>query len=397
MVGRCAATGAELPEAVVHVWGAAGATTRDVSSDATVVHTALTEVGGSAYDGNAMYDPRHTPMRAEQILTRVLGALDARRGYCGRFGGYHVLGNNCEHFATWARYGFQQSDQVGWGVAFASAGLGLLLGGPLAPLGALGGALGLLAGRCVTDKVHSLRRQEAIEHHSADLEADPEDVGVEVDWVVDCLVSHAEDCAAHDELGWTHHGLHHDGDGDGVDQTGKVRKTLLTWDSRTGISLGESDSSGAGSDGRRHRDAGASASPSTSTTSDAGVGNDGTRADGGRGAQRQRHDRSAGAHRDAGQQTRDVLSGLGNIFGAVLGGVLSVGGAVVSDIAEAHERHHRMRLERDRREAADSGGMEYGSDSGSGSGDAPPSHTMRASTVTITEISDSDLDNAGNA
>jgi hypothetical protein len=60
--------------------------------------------------------------------------------YESRFGGYHVLGNNCEHFCTWARYGFQQSDQVGFGLTAAVAGLGLLLGGP--PGAMMGGMLG---------------------------------------------------------------------------------------------------------------------------------------------------------------------------------------------------------------------------------------------------------------
>ena len=100
MVGRCGVTGEELPEAVVHLWGAADSSTRDISSDAVVVHTTLQEVGGSAYDGNLRYDHKHTPMRPEQILERVLVALD-RKVYEERFGGYHVLGNNCEHFCTW--------------------------------------------------------------------------------------------------------------------------------------------------------------------------------------------------------------------------------------------------------------------------------------------------------
>jgi hypothetical protein len=65
-----------------------------------VVHTALSEVGGSPYDGNLQFDPRHTPMRQEQILERVLVALH-RKVYEEQFGSYHVLGNNCEHFCTW--------------------------------------------------------------------------------------------------------------------------------------------------------------------------------------------------------------------------------------------------------------------------------------------------------
>ena len=73
-----------------------------------------------------------------------------------------ALGNNCEHFCTWARYGFQQSDQVGFGLTAAVAGLGLLLGGP--PGAMMGGMLG----DRLTKEVRSVRRQQSIKHEGLD-------------------------------------------------------------------------------------------------------------------------------------------------------------------------------------------------------------------------------------
>ena len=87
-----------------------------------------------------------------------------------------------------------------------------------------------------------------------------------------------------------------------------------------------------------------------------------------------------------------MVSDLGNLFGAVLGGVLSVGGAVVSEIAEAHEKHRNKRMERERMEAQSAALRgERESAAGDGGGvDNLSSHPIRPSTVTITEMSDSD-------
>ena len=86
-----------------------------------------------------------------------------------------------------------------------------------------------------------------------------------------------------------------------------------------------------------------------------------------------------------------MVSDLGNLFGAVLGGVLSVGGAVVSEIAEAHEKHRNKRMERERMEAQSAASRgERGSAAGGGGSDNLSSHPIRPSTVTITEMSDSD-------
>ena len=96
----CESTGETLPEAVVHLWGEADSATRDTSSDAVVVLTPLSDLGGVAYDGNLEYDHGHTPRRPPQILHRVLVSLGSKKLYENRFGKYHVVGNNCEHFST---------------------------------------------------------------------------------------------------------------------------------------------------------------------------------------------------------------------------------------------------------------------------------------------------------
>ena len=78
-----------------------------------------------------------------------------------------------------ARYGFQQSDQVGFGLTAAAGVLGLLL------MGLPGAAFGGIIGNRVTQEVRSVRRQQ-----SGKLEpAEKEEEGEEVDWVVDCLVN----------------------------------------------------------------------------------------------------------------------------------------------------------------------------------------------------------------
>ena len=401
--GRCNMTGEELPEAVVHLWGAADSSTRDISSDAVVVWTTLAEVGGSPYDGNFRYDGKHTPMRREQILERVLVALD-RKLYEERFGGYHVLGNNCEHFCTWARYGFQRSEQVGFGVKAIGAGLGLLLAGPA------GLALGWTAGKHATKHVHSVRRQQSIEHEleGADPAAEPEQEGAEVDWVVDCLVTHVEDRVKDDEVRTEHRGATRERGGDfssndddvGGGGEGETRKaTLLTWDSRRGISLGNlvpptpDDNNAAGSSAR---------SGSSGGVSGAGEGEEQSqqqrRAQGqgqGQGQGQRGRESQQPRRAEAGQQAKELVSDLGNLFGAVLGGVIKVGSAVVSEVAEAHEKHRLKRLERERTEALAAASrrevveVEDGEEEERNS---PSSHPIRPSTVTITEMSDSEDD-----
>ncbi|NJN32213.1 MAG: hypothetical protein HC824_18680 [Synechococcales cyanobacterium RM1_1_8] len=60
---------------------------------------------------------------ADQVVTRACSRIGERD--------YHVVFNNCEHFATWCKTGDHRSDQVTTVAAAVGLG-GLLLGGPVA-------------------------------------------------------------------------------------------------------------------------------------------------------------------------------------------------------------------------------------------------------------------------
>lgn len=190
-VDVCETTGEVIPESVVHLWGAADSATRDTSADAVVVHNRLDELGGVPYDGNLEYDARHTPRRPEQILRRVLVSLGTQKLYETRFGKYHVVGNNCEHFATWSRYGVNRSDQIGDAVKWIGAGLGAV------GLGAPGALIGGYAADSFVRSTHASRRNEIFEKESSLFEntdgCEFADDDKEVDWVVECLVRGVED------------------------------------------------------------------------------------------------------------------------------------------------------------------------------------------------------------
>ena len=146
-----------FPEAVVHLWGAADAKDRSMSKDAAVIYSELSEVNCEKdaprpFCGNYKYDSLYTPMRPSQILHRTFVALE-HKFYENEFGGYSVTLNNCEHFATWARYGFQHSSQVGDVLTAGLSALGAL-GGPL------GLAFGYIAGKLVQDEYRKTGRHK---------------------------------------------------------------------------------------------------------------------------------------------------------------------------------------------------------------------------------------------
>jgi hypothetical protein len=124
-------------ECVVHLWGAPDGgdesddgRNRDMDENASCVLTPLVDVGDDPRCGNARFDALFAPLRIDEIMDRSKLAVD-QGFYEGRYGGYCVRANNCEHFATWARYGRRVSEQietkVDFGLKFAQVA-GSLLG-----------------------------------------------------------------------------------------------------------------------------------------------------------------------------------------------------------------------------------------------------------------------------
>jgi hypothetical protein len=126
-------------ECVAHLWGAPDpdesseddGRNRDMDENASCVLTPLAEVGEDPRCGNAKYDELFVPLRISEIMDRCKLAVD-QAFYEGRYGGYCVRANNCEHFATWARYGNRMSEQiestVDLGLKIARASASLLAG-----------------------------------------------------------------------------------------------------------------------------------------------------------------------------------------------------------------------------------------------------------------------------
>jgi len=100
-------------ECVVHLWGApdGDAANVDMDENAACVLTPLADVGADPRCGNAKYDASMAPLRIGEIMDRCRLAVD-QGFYEGRYGGYSVRSNNCEHFVTWARYGHRVSEQI---------------------------------------------------------------------------------------------------------------------------------------------------------------------------------------------------------------------------------------------------------------------------------------------
>ena len=332
MVDRCEVTGAELPEAVVHLWGAADSSTRDISRDAVVVYNRVDEVGGTPYDGNLEYDARHTPMKPAHILDRCLRAL-SHKVYEARFGGYHVLGNNCEHFATWARYGWNQSAQVNGATWAGAVGLGTLIGGPI------GGMFGYALHGIASKEIGSLRRAQ-----SNNFKDHPEDTDEEVDWVVDSLLRNTEDHfrLLDEEARAYAKRREHLPRGATLtpdeEEAEERKRTLLHFDSRSArlnvagwdIFGGEraAPSEGDGGDGPRRDDVDA-AEPAPRET-----------------------DPERPRQRDPVEELKGIATGVGSLAASLLGGMLKVGGALASEIASQHNAHQeKLRLLREREEA----------------------------------------------
>ena len=330
MVDRCEVTGAELPEAVVHLWGAADSSTRDISRDAVVVYNRVDEVGGTPYDGNLGYDARHTPMKPAHILDRCLRAL-SHKVYEARFGGYDVLGNNCEHFATWARYGWNQSAQVSRATTYGAMGLGALIGGGLP-----GAFVGLALQGLASKEIGSLRRAQ-----SNNFKDHPEDTDEEVDWVVDSLLRNTEDHfrLLDEEARAYAKRREHLPRGATLtpdeEEAEERKRTLLHFDSRSArlnvagwdIFGGERAAPSEG-DGPRRDDVDA-AEPAPRET-----------------------DPERPRQRDPVEELKGIATGVGSLAVSLLGGMLKVGGALASEIASQHNAHQeKLRLLREREEA----------------------------------------------
>ena len=406
MVGVCETTGDVLPESVVHLWGAADSAARDTSADAVVVLNRLSELGGAPYDGNLAYDDAHTPRRPEQILSRVLVSLGEKKTYETRFGSYNVLGNNCEHFATWCRYGVNRSDQIGDAVKFIGAGLGAVgLGAPGALIG--GYAANELIRSTYKTRLDETARSEFLLFENTD-GCEFADDDAETDWVVERLIASTEEFEWIRESERVAHAsgrAHLPRGAPDLDRT-PVGPTTSNTETREFVrdqphvtqnerqtaadarttevfsvdSLGNvggllGEGLRAFGKGLREvmRDGGEEATPTGRANPEAKSGDDENSKSSERAsssdepsagesssrATREKEEPSSSSSRDRGRRPedggaeplKDAVAGVGSLFGAMLGGVLKVGGALASEVASQHE-NHRRRVEKERASAA---------------------------------------------
>ena len=404
MVGVCETTGDVLPESVVHLWGAADSAARDTSADAVVVLNRLSELGGAPYDGNLAYDDAHTPRRPEQILSRVLVSLGEKKTYETRFGSYHVLGNNCEHFATWCRYGVNRSDQIGDAVKFIGAGLGAVgLGAPGALIG--GYAANELIRSTYKTRLDETARSEFLLFENTD-GCEFADDDAETDWVVERLIASTEEFEWIRESERVAHAsgrAHLPRGAPDLDRT-PVGPTTSNTETREFVrdqphvtqnerqtaadarttevfsvdSLGNvggllGEGLRAFGKGLREvmRDGGEEATPTgranpeaksgddensksserASSSDEPSAGESSSRATKEKEEPSSSRDRGRRPEDGGAEPLKDAVAGVGSLFGAMLGGVLKVGGALASEVASQHE-NHRRRVEKERASAA---------------------------------------------
>jgi len=125
----------QASQCVVHFSGYSS----DVDREARVLFLPLDEVrehelGQVCNEWDIVYPPSSP----DQMLARLREVLGTD------FGGYSLMSNNCEHFATWVRYGIKLCKQVDDVVAHGSLVAGLALAGTLVIPALAAGLMGAL-------------------------------------------------------------------------------------------------------------------------------------------------------------------------------------------------------------------------------------------------------------
>jgi len=71
-------------------------------------------VGNSAAKIDYRKDMRESPLSTDQIIRNALSRIGEE--------GYNLIWKNCEHFATWCRYGVEFSEQIETAITWAAMG-----------------------------------------------------------------------------------------------------------------------------------------------------------------------------------------------------------------------------------------------------------------------------------
>ncbi|XP_018420767.1 PREDICTED: HRAS-like suppressor 2 [Nanorana parkeri] len=82
---------------------------------------------GCNYKVNNKYDSKHSPFPSRKIVNAALGEV-------GKKMNYSLTSSNCEHFATFLRYGIEFSDQVDTAKTYAAGGAAIFAVGALAAI-----------------------------------------------------------------------------------------------------------------------------------------------------------------------------------------------------------------------------------------------------------------------